>query len=271
MLCLCSCSSWRWTCKGPKHVEDNVTYMFILKCALKLVLKSTGKRTDSIRSKIKSQNDCWRSEHEPGNRSFDTDWRIGDEKHLCPDGAQESHRATARCAVERSFWHRDAMRWCRSLFVTWSRTLRLIFISKSKIDIERTPFWVNRKHKEVCHSGLKLHHTKCVPGMLQWMAAPLEKVCAGTRDVLWRWSHFSRWINEIKPFWNQSHYFTVGPRMYVCMYVCMCVCVYVCMYVCVYVCMYVSTYACMKVFIHVFVRICIMYVYRSDYIIYIHT
>jgi len=27
-------------CQGPKHVEDNVTYMFILKCALKLVLKN---------------------------------------------------------------------------------------------------------------------------------------------------------------------------------------------------------------------------------------
>ena len=39
MLCLCSCSSWRWAYQGPKHVEDNVTYMFILKCALKLVLK----------------------------------------------------------------------------------------------------------------------------------------------------------------------------------------------------------------------------------------
>ena len=37
MLCLCSCSSWGWACQGPKHVEDsNVTYMFILKCALKL-------------------------------------------------------------------------------------------------------------------------------------------------------------------------------------------------------------------------------------------
>ena len=33
-------SSWRWACQGPKHVEDNVTYMFILKCALKLVLKN---------------------------------------------------------------------------------------------------------------------------------------------------------------------------------------------------------------------------------------
>ena len=30
----------RWACQGPKHVEDNVTYMFILKCALKLILKN---------------------------------------------------------------------------------------------------------------------------------------------------------------------------------------------------------------------------------------
>ena len=38
MLCLCSCSSWRWACQGPKLVEDSsVTYMFILNCALKLV------------------------------------------------------------------------------------------------------------------------------------------------------------------------------------------------------------------------------------------
>ena len=37
MLCLCSCSSWGWACQGPKHVEDSsMTYMFILKCALKL-------------------------------------------------------------------------------------------------------------------------------------------------------------------------------------------------------------------------------------------
>ena len=33
-----SYSSWGWACQGPKYVEDsNVTYMFILKCALKLV------------------------------------------------------------------------------------------------------------------------------------------------------------------------------------------------------------------------------------------
>jgi len=38
MLCLCSCSSWGWACQGPKHVEDNnVTYMSLLNCALKLV------------------------------------------------------------------------------------------------------------------------------------------------------------------------------------------------------------------------------------------
>ena len=38
MLCLCSCSSWGWACQGPKHVVDSsVTYMLLLKCALKLV------------------------------------------------------------------------------------------------------------------------------------------------------------------------------------------------------------------------------------------
>jgi hypothetical protein len=89
-------------------------------------------------------------------------------------------------------------------FVTWSRTLRLLFISKSKIDSERTPFWVNRPYPEVCNAGLKLHPTKCVPEMLQRMAASLEKVCAGTRDVIWRWPHFSWWMNKIKLFFGNS-------------------------------------------------------------------
>ena len=35
---------------------------------------------------------------------------IADEKNLCQDGAQESHRATAGCAVELSFLHPDALR-----------------------------------------------------------------------------------------------------------------------------------------------------------------
>jgi hypothetical protein len=34
--------------------------------------------------------------------------------------------------------------------------------------------------------------------MLQTVAAQLEKVCAGKRDVLWRWPHFSWWINKLK-------------------------------------------------------------------------
>jgi len=84
--------------------------------------------------------------------------------------------------------------------LTWSGALRLFFVSKSKIASERTPFWVNRRHPEVCNEGLKWHTTSCVPGMLQRMAAPLEKVCAGTRDVLWRWPHCSWWINKIKLF-----------------------------------------------------------------------
>jgi len=52
--------------------------------------------------------------------------------------------------------------------LTWSCTLQLLFISKSKICSERTQFWFNRRHPEVCNPGLKRHPTKCVSGMLQW-------------------------------------------------------------------------------------------------------
>jgi hypothetical protein len=48
--------------------------------------------------------------------------------------------------------------------------------------------------------------------MLQTIAAPMEKVCAGTKDVIWRWPHSSWWINKIQLFWNKSHYFIVRPR-----------------------------------------------------------
>jgi hypothetical protein len=73
--------------------------------------------------------------------------------------------------------------------------LCLLCISKNKIGSERIPFWVNRRHLEGCSAGLKWHASKCIPGMLQTVAAPLEKVCAGTRDVLWRWPHCGSWIN----------------------------------------------------------------------------
>ena len=92
-----------------------------------------------------------------------------------------------------------------------SSSLRLL-ISNSKNGSERTPFSVNIRHLEVCNSGL-WHPTKCVPEILQTMAAPQEKMCAGTRDVLWRWPHWSWWINKIKlVFGNQSHYFNVRLR-----------------------------------------------------------
>ena len=45
---------------------------------------------------------------------------------------------------------------------------------KSKNGSERTPFWVKRRHPEVCNAGLKIHPTNCLPEMLQTMAAPLE-------------------------------------------------------------------------------------------------
>jgi hypothetical protein len=39
-------------------------------------------------------------------------------------------------------------------------------------------------HPEGCNTGLKRLPTSCIPRMPQAMAALLEKVCAGTRDVL---------------------------------------------------------------------------------------
>ena len=54
------------------------------------------------------------------------------------------------------------------------------------------------EHPEVLNAGLQRHSTNCVPGMLQRVASPLEKVRAGTRDVLWRWPHCRWWINKIK-------------------------------------------------------------------------
>ena len=296
--------------------------------------RSIGKRTCLILSKINSQNDSWWTEHEQGNLSFDTVWIIGDEKNLCQDVSQESHRATAACVNEclcwsagtsssrprvngpsyhcwrelvfpiwsrdqhqclewRSkgsprpkkarcpsqkwnaclcaslspwvlftksgctdsqsmllhknsskteekrhvgsskhgekrdpewrqcaipcsalcsavFWHLNALRWVAASLLTWSRTLRLLFISKSKISSERVPLWVNGRHPESCNAGCELHPTCFLPGMLQTMAAPLWKVCAGTRDVTWKWPHCSWWINEIN-FLNRSHYFIVRP------------------------------------------------------------
>jgi hypothetical protein len=49
--------------------------------------------------------------------------------------------------------------------------------------------------------------------MLQTMAAPLEKLCACTRDVRWRWPHCSWWINRIKHFLEKYLYFFVRPRV----------------------------------------------------------
>jgi hypothetical protein len=82
-------------------------------------------------------------------------------------------------------------------------------ISKSKISSERVPLWVNGRHPEGCNAGRELHPTCFVPGMPQTMAAPLRKVCAGTRDLTRKWPHCSWWINKI--FLNQAHYFIVRP------------------------------------------------------------
>ena len=86
--------------------------------------------------------------------------------------------------------------------LTWSCTLRLLFFfSKSKISSENAPLGVNGIHPEGCNKGRKLHPTCFVPGMLQTMAPPLWKVCAGKRNALWKWPHCSWWINKII-FWT---------------------------------------------------------------------
>jgi hypothetical protein len=144
--------------------------------------------------------------HEPGNSSIDTDWRIGDEINLCQDGGQESHGATVGCAGERSIWYPNALRWCCCLLSHPISHLATSFYFKKLKRYWKDTFCVNRRNPEVCNVGLKRHPTKCVPGMLQTMAAPLKKVCADTRDVLWRWLHYSWWINKIKLFNCQTSY-----------------------------------------------------------------
>jgi len=57
---------------------------------------------------------------------------------------------------------------------------------KAKSAMKEEPVRIKRRHPEVCNAGLKRHSSSCVPGMLQTVAAPLENMCAGTRDVLSR-------------------------------------------------------------------------------------
>ena len=164
---------------------------------------STGKGTCLIRSKISSQNDCWWSEHELGNCLILTE-ELG-MRNICAKMVPRNLRGQQwKAWLSTVFYIQmhygdDAA----SLF-TWFQTLQLLFTWKGKIGCERTPFWVNRRHPGVCNAGLKQQTTKCIPGMLQTMVAPLEKVCAGTRDVLWRWPHCSWWINKIKLFFGTS-------------------------------------------------------------------
>ena len=106
---------------------------------------------------------------------FDTDWRIEDEKILCSGISPSNSGLSAVFDIQMHYGEAAAP------LLTWSRTLRLLFISKSKINSERTPFWVNRRHQEGCNAGIKRRPAKCVPGMLQRMAALLEKLWAGTR------------------------------------------------------------------------------------------
>jgi hypothetical protein len=76
------------------------------------------------------------------------------------------------------------------------------FYFTNKIGVETTGFWVSRKYPVFCNAGLKRHPTKCVSGLLLTMAAPMEKLCAGTREVAWRWPHCSWWISKITLFYE---------------------------------------------------------------------
>jgi len=83
-----------------------------------------------------------------GGEKFVTRW--------CPGISQSNSGLSAAFDIQMHYGEAAAF------LLTWSRTLRLLFISKSKIGSERTPFWVNGRHPEVCNAGHKRHPTSCV-------------------------------------------------------------------------------------------------------------
>ena len=159
-----------------------------------------GKRNCSIFSKIKSQNYFWWSKHEREIVQLmlteESGMRKICAKMVSRNLTEQKLYARLRAEFDIQMHYDDAA----ASLLTWSRNFPLLFISKSKIDSKRTTFWVNRRRPEACNAGLKRHPTKCVPGMLQTMAAPLVKTYAGTMDIVWRWPHCSWWINKIKLF-----------------------------------------------------------------------
>ena len=182
--------------------------------------RSRGERTRSIRTKI-SQNDCWWSEHVPGNRSFDKDWRIEDDKNACQDGAQESDRVTARCAVERLCWsagtrptaYGPSYHWWRELVFTlirrpnvwvWNGVQRDHQGQRKQVKSKRHAFvfdpmgivhkeWVpaeqiislhrnSWKPKKQGHGGSYKHCEKLDPSSRQ-CASPCSAPCSAVLDI----------------------------------------------------------------------------------------
>ena len=148
------------------------------------VTKQYGKRTCSILLKISSQNDCWWSEHEPGNRSFDTDCRIGDEKFVsrwCPGISQSNSGMRG--------WAQFLTSICLMVMLQphYSPDLApcdFFLLQKWKSAVKWNHFESTDNIQRSVTQVLKRPPTKYVPGMPQTMAAPLEKVCAGIRDVV---------------------------------------------------------------------------------------
>jgi hypothetical protein len=59
----------------------------------------------------------------------------------------------------------------------------LFLFKKVKLTLRGHHFESTEAIQGAVNTGLKQHPTGCIPGMLQTMAAPLEKVCAGTREI----------------------------------------------------------------------------------------
>jgi hypothetical protein len=113
---------------------------------------------------------------------------------LCQDGAQESHRVTAGCMVERSFWHPNVFRWCCSLLAHLISHLVTSFYFKKLKHHWKDIILNQQKRCSGLNAGLKLYPTNCSPGMLRQMAA-----CVQTQGMCFEGDH-SWWINKIKLF-----------------------------------------------------------------------
>ena len=194
--------SLEWHSKGSPRPKKASLSKSKVKCMLVCFFDSTGiahkewvpaGQTD--RQSILLQRHSWKTQKESHTGSSKHCHKLDLSPRQCASPC--SVLCSAVFDIQRHYGDAAAS------LLTWSRALRLL-ISKSKFGNERTPFWIKRRRPEVCNAGLKRQSSSCIPGMLQTVAAPLENVYAGTRDVLWRWPYFSWWINKIKLFSGTS-------------------------------------------------------------------